>query len=166
MASTKSRKSPFSTTFLKNDQSSTHPYKSCKFLDIFTTDDMPRDALASVLRFWTTLSRSRVCPCSQTTCNIGPPKDSLQSLAQNSNRPHLRLFCLSFRINHKPEKHRFFFSSHIRFFLACEENKARKKKCEKEQSEEKLKRSEEASILSDFRIVRVKNPASKYQNCE
>ena len=116
MASTKSRKSPFSTTFLKNDQSSTHPYKSCKFLDIFTTDDMPRDALASVLRFWTTLSRSRVCPCSQTTCNIGPPKDSLQSLAQNSNRPHLRLFCLSFRINHKPEKHRFFFFPRISVF--------------------------------------------------
>ena len=50
---------------------STHPYKSCKFLDIFTTDDMPRDAFASVLRFWTTPGRSRVCPCSQTTCNIG-----------------------------------------------------------------------------------------------
>ena len=50
---------------------STHPYKSCKFLDIFTTDDMPRDAFASVLRFWTTPGRSRVRPCSETTCNIG-----------------------------------------------------------------------------------------------
>ena len=71
VASTRTRDSPFSSTFLKNDQSSTHPYKSCKFLDIFTTDDMPRDAFASVLRFWTMPSRSRVCPCSQTTCNIG-----------------------------------------------------------------------------------------------
>ena len=60
-----------------------------------------------------------------------------------------------------------FFSTHIRFFLACEEKKTRKKKCEKKQSEEKSKKSEEkASILSDFRIVRVKNPASKHQKCE
>ena len=61
----------------------------------------------------------------------------------------------------------FFFPSNIRFFLAREEKKSEEKKCEKELSEEKLKRSEEkASISSDFRIVRVKNPGSKCQNCE
>ena len=52
------------------------------------------------------------------------------------------------------------FSTHAR-------EKNEEKKCEKEQSEEQSKKREEkASIFSDFRNVRVKNPASKYKNCE
>ena len=51
--------------------------------------------------------------------------------------------------------------------LALIEKKGRTKKCEKAQSEKKSKKCEEkASILSDFRNVRVKTSANKYLICE
>ena len=64
-------------------------------------------------------------------------------------------------------EHRFFFSSHIRFFLACEEKKARKQKVRERAKREKSKKKRgKSEILLEFRFVRVKNPASKIFICE
>ena len=63
--------------------------------------------------------------------------------------------------------HRFFFSSHIRFLLACEEKQASKKKVRERAKRVKSKKMRgKSEHLSDFRIMRVKNPASKTFKCE
>ena len=64
-------------------------------------------------------------------------------------------------------QHRFFFSSHIRFLLACEEKQASKKKVRERAKRVKSKKMRgKSEHLSDFRIMRVKNPASKMSKCE
>ena len=62
--------SSFSRTFLNNADPPIHPYKTKHFLDHFTTKQLTRTSLSMVLRFWMTLSRSRVCSCNQETNHI------------------------------------------------------------------------------------------------
>ena len=64
-------------------------------------------------------------------------------------------------------KHRFFFSSQIRFLLACEEKQASKKKVrERAKRVKSQKMRGKSEHLSHFQIMRVKNPASKIFKCE
>ena len=66
----RSRDSPFSTIFLKDVKAPTYPYKTYHFLKIFNTQDLPRSELTSVLRFWMTPRRKRICSCTRSTCNL------------------------------------------------------------------------------------------------
>ena len=61
--------SPFSSTFLPHVQNTTYPYKSTNFLDHFNVNRFPRAALSTLLRFWLTPNRTRLCSCmKQTNC--------------------------------------------------------------------------------------------------
>ena len=70
VTSTSSRNSPFSYSLSKSTTLPTYPYKSGHFLQRFITDDLPRSAITSVLRFWMTPIRPRVCSCKLPTCNL------------------------------------------------------------------------------------------------
>ena len=62
--------SPFSYSLSKSTTLPTYPYKSGHFLQRFITDDLPRSAITSVLRFWMTPIRPRICSCQLSTCNL------------------------------------------------------------------------------------------------
>ena len=68
--STSSRNSPFSNTLLKSATPPTYPYKSGHFLKHFIPNDLPRPALTTVLRFWMTPIRTRICSCTLPTSNL------------------------------------------------------------------------------------------------
>ena len=70
VTSTISRDSPFSYTLSKSATPPTYPYKSCHFLNKLIGCDLPRNAITSVLRFWMTPIRPRVCCCKLPTCNL------------------------------------------------------------------------------------------------
>ena len=64
------RDSPFCITFLKNIPLPTYPYKTDHFMKQLLTIDLPHSELSSILRFWMTPSRRRICPCGLTTENL------------------------------------------------------------------------------------------------
>ena len=70
LAAARSRDSPFSTIFLKDVKAPTYPYKTYHFLKIFNTQDLPRSELTSVLQFWMTPCRKRICSCTRSTCDL------------------------------------------------------------------------------------------------
>ena len=70
VTSTRNRDSPFSYTLSKPITPPTYPYKSNHFLKNFSTNDIPRSAITSVLRFWMTPIRPRTCSCTLPTRNL------------------------------------------------------------------------------------------------
>ena len=64
------RDSPFCMTFLKSVPIPIFPNKTNHFMKQLLTTDLPNSALSSILRFWMTPSRRRICPCGVTTENL------------------------------------------------------------------------------------------------
>ena len=61
----------FSSVFLHSTQRSPfYPYKMHNFLISLNTTIFPRTALSTVLRFWLTPNRKRMCSCSNETSNL------------------------------------------------------------------------------------------------
>ena len=67
MANALTKNTPFSMILPKPKAFLTFPYKSNKFHNQFSADKLCSSRLASVMRFWLTPSRSRVCSCEQET---------------------------------------------------------------------------------------------------
>ena len=91
------RDSPFSTAFLENVSEPTYPYKTNHFMKIFITNEIPRNELTTVLRFWMTPGRQRICPCTVSTCDLAkhlifacPKSRDLVSSYRRTLRPDLR----------------------------------------------------------------------------
>ena len=70
IASARSRDAPFSSTMHINSHPPTNPYKSYHFINSFMAIDLSRANLSSILRFWMTPSRLRICSCTLPTVNI------------------------------------------------------------------------------------------------
>ena len=70
IASARSRDAPFSSTMLIDSNAPTYPYKSHHFINSFMANDLSRADLSSILRFWMTPSRQRICSCTLPTINI------------------------------------------------------------------------------------------------
>ena len=70
IASASSRDSPFSSTLIVGSHNSTYPHKSHYFINSFMAFDLSRAALSSILRFWMTPSRQRICSCTHPTINL------------------------------------------------------------------------------------------------
>ena len=73
IASATSYDSPFSLALSKGKKGRIlpkYPYKSYYFLDSFTDTDLSCSDLSSILRFWMTPPRQRVCSCTLPTSNI------------------------------------------------------------------------------------------------
>ena len=70
VTSTSNRDSPFSYTLSKPITPPTYPYKTDHFHKNFSTNDLPRSAITSVLRFWMTPIRQRTCSSTLPTCNL------------------------------------------------------------------------------------------------
>ena len=70
VATASRRVSPFSTTFLNDVKVPNYPYKTYHFMKIFNTHKLRRSELTSVLRFWMTPYRLRICSCTRSTCNL------------------------------------------------------------------------------------------------
>ena len=101
VASARSRDSPFSKIFLTDVKVPTYPYKTHHFLNIFITHELPRSELTSVLRFWMTPSRKRICSCTRSTCNLAkhliftcPKYRNLVACYRSKILPGLRLLLL------------------------------------------------------------------------
>ena len=101
VATARSRDSPFSAIFLKNVQVPNYPYKTYHFLNIFNTLELPRNELTSILRFWTTPCRERICSCTRSTCNLAkhliftcPKYRELVACYRRKLLPGLRLLLL------------------------------------------------------------------------
>ena len=70
IASASRRDSPLSTIFSKDVIFPTYPYKTWHFMKIFYTLEIPGPELASVLRFWMTPCRKRICSCTTPDSNL------------------------------------------------------------------------------------------------
>ena len=97
IASASSRDSPFSSTLLIGSHYPTYPYKSKNFINSFMAIDLSRAALSSILRFWMTPSRQRLCSCTLPTINIAkhlifecPLTRTLVASYQSNLSPKLR----------------------------------------------------------------------------
>ena len=97
VASASSRDSPFSSTLLISCLPPTYPYKSHQFIESFMAADLSRAELSSILRFWMTPSRQRICSCTLPTINIVkhlifecPKTCSLVASYQSKLSPKLR----------------------------------------------------------------------------
>ena len=64
------RDSPFSMAFIRSALPPTWPYKAGYFMNRFIPTDVPTTERASLLRFWMTPSRPRICTCACTTSNL------------------------------------------------------------------------------------------------
>ena len=62
--------SPFSRAILKEDSEPAYPYKLSYFMKMFLIDDLPSPVLNTVLRFWITPCRQRICSCNRSTGNL------------------------------------------------------------------------------------------------
>ena len=60
----------FPSVFLRDTTPPIHPYKMHKFLLNLNSNVFPRAAFATVLRFWLTPNRKRICPCNEVTHNL------------------------------------------------------------------------------------------------
>ena len=70
IASALAYNSPFSSALSSGSLLPRYPYKSDFFMNCFTDIDLSRSDLSSILRFWMTPPRQRVCSCTLPTSNI------------------------------------------------------------------------------------------------